>query len=340
MTASTGFRVAVFSTRQYDRESFGHALLAARFDDLQLTWFETRLSPETVSLAAGCVAVCVFVCDDLSAPVIQSLHALGVRLLVLRSAGFNHVDLAACRRLGIAVARVPAYSPYAVAEHAVCLLLTLNRHVHRAWQRVRELNFSLDGLTGFDVHGRTVGVIGTGRIGTVFARIMTGFGARVLAYDPQPAAEIQAMPAVQLTDLEQLIEQSDIISLHCPLTEQSRHMINADRLSRMKPGVVLLNTSRGGLIDTKALIQALKSGRIGAAGLDVYEEEEGIFFSDLSESGLQDDVLARLLTFPNVLITSHQAFLTREALQNIAERTLQSLLEFRSGAIAAEARLV
>ncbi len=340
MTASTEFRVAVFSTRQYDRESFGHALLAARFDDLQLTWFETRLSPETVSLAAGCVAVCVFVCDDLSAPVIQSLHALGVRLLVLRSAGFNHVDLAACRRLGIAVARVPAYSPYAVAEHAVCLLLTLNRHVHRAWQRVRELNFSLDGLTGFDVHGRTVGVIGTGRIGTVFARIMTGFGARVLAYDPQPAAEIQAMPAVQLTDLEQLIEQSDIISLHCPLTEQSRHMINADRLSRMKPGVVLLNTSRGGLIDTKALIQALKSGRIGAAGLDVYEEEEGIFFSDLSESGLQDDVLARLLTFPNVLITSHQAFLTREALQNIAERTLQSLLEFRSGAIAAEARLV
>lgn len=340
MTASTEFRVAVFSTRQYDRESFGHALRAARFDDLQLTWFETRLSPETVSLAAGCAAVCVFVCDDLSAPVIQSLHALGVRLLVLRSAGFNHVDLAACRRLGIAVARVPAYSPYAVAEHAVCLLLTLNRHVHRAWQRVRELNFSLDGLTGFDVHGRTVGVIGTGRIGTVFARIMTGFGARVLAYDPQPAAEIQAMPAVQLTDLEQLIEQSDIISLHCPLTEQSRHMINADRLSRMKPGVVLLNTSRGGLIDTKALIQALKSGRIGAAGLDVYEEEEGIFFSDLSESGLQDDVLARLLTFPNVLITSHQAFLTREALQNIAERTLQSLLEFRSGAIAAEARLV
>lgn len=340
MTASTEFRVAVFSTRQYDRESFGHALRAARFDDLQLTWFETRLSPETVSLAAGCAAVCVFVCDDLSAPVVQSLHALGVRLLVLRSAGFNHVDLAACRRLGIAVARVPAYSPYAVAEHAVCLLLTLNRHVHRAWQRVRELNFSLDGLTGFDVHGRTVGVIGTGRIGTVFARIMTGFGARVLAYDPQPAAEIQAMPAVQLTDLEQLIEQSDIISLHCPLTEQSRHMINADRLSRMKPGVVLLNTSRGGLIDTKALIQALKSGRIGAAGLDVYEEEEGIFFSDLSESGLQDDVLARLLTFPNVLITSHQAFLTREALQNIAERTLQSLLEFRSGAIAAEARLV
>jgi D-lactate dehydrogenase len=340
VTASTEFRVAVFSTRQYDRESFGHALRAARFDDLQLTWFETRLSPETVSLAAGCAAVCVFVCDDLSAPVIQSLHALGVRLLVLRSAGFNHVDLAACRRLGIAVARVPAYSPYAVAEHAVCLLLTLNRHVHRAWQRVRELNFSLDGLTGFDVHGRTVGVIGTGRIGTVFARIMTGFGARVLAYDPQPAAEIQAMPAVQLTDLEQLIEQSDIISLHCPLTEQSRHMINADRLSRMKPGVVLLNTSRGGLIDTKALIQALKSGRIGAAGLDVYEEEEGIFFSDLSGSGLQDDVLARLLTFPNVLITSHQAFLTREALQNIAERTLQSLLEFRSGAIAAEARLV
>jgi D-lactate dehydrogenase len=340
MTASTEFPVAVFSTRQYDRESFGHALRAARFADLQLTWFETRLSPETVSLAAGCAAVCVFVCDDLSAPVVRSLHALGVRLLVLRSAGFNHVDLAACRRLGIAVARVPAYSPYAVAEHAVCLLLTLNRHVHRAWQRVRELNFSLDGLTGFDVHGRTVGVIGTGRIGTVFARIMTGFGARVLAYDPQPAAEIQTMPAVQLTDLEQLIEQSDIISLHCPLTEQSRHMINADRLSRMKPGVMLLNTSRGGLIDTKALIQALKSGRIGAAGLDVYEEEEGIFFSDLSESGLQDDVLARLLTFPNVLITSHQAFLTREALQNIAERTLQSLLEFRNGEIAAEARLV
>jgi len=338
--AGVMMKTAFFSAKAYDRQSFGSALQQRQLAGFEMVWLEAGLNLETAVLASGCQAVCAFVNDDLSAPVVERLHALGVRMLALRSAGFNHVDLSACRRLGLAVARVPAYSPYAVAEHTVCLLLTLNRHVHRAWQRVRELNFSLDGLTGFDVHGKTVGVIGTGRIGTVFARIMTGFGASVLAYDPQPAVEVQSMPGVCLTSLEQLIEQSDIISLHCPLTEQTRHMIDAERLSRMKPGVILLNTSRGGLIDTKALIQSLKAGRLGGAGLDVYEEEEGIFFADLSERGLQDDVLARLLTFPNVLITSHQAFLTHEALHNIAARTLQSLLEFSAGQISAEARLV
>jgi D-lactate dehydrogenase len=340
MASETGLKTAFFSTRAYDRESFGAVLRQPQYSGFEMAWLEARLSAETAVLATGCPAVCAFVNDELSAPVVERLHAVGVRMLALRSAGFNHVDLAACRRLGLVVARVPAYSPYAVAEHTVCLLLTLNRHVHRAWQRVRDLNFSLDGLTGFDVHGKTVGVIGTGRIGTVFARIMTGFGAKVLAYDPQPSAETQGMPGVSLTSLEELIEQSDIISLHCPLTEQTRHLINADRLSRMRPGVILLNTSRGRLIDTKALIQALKAGHIGGAGLDVYEEEEGIFFADCSESGLQDDVLARLLTFPNVLITSHQAFLTHEALHNIATRTLQSLLEFSTGRISAEAQLV
>jgi len=340
MVSQTGLKTAFFSTRAYDRESFGSALRQSQYSGLEMVWLEAQLHAETAVLATGCQAVCVFVNDDLSAAVVERLHALGVRMLALRSAGFNHVDLKACRQLGVSVARVPAYSPYAVAEHTVCLLLTLNRHVHRAWQRVRELNFSLDGLTGFDLHGKTVGVVGTGRIGTVFARIMTGFGARVLAYDPQPSAEVQGMLGVSLTTLEELIEQSDIISLHCPLTEQTRHLINSERLLRMKPGVILLNTSRGGLIDTKALIQALKAGRLGGAGLDVYEEEEGIFFADLSETGLQDDVLARLLTFPNVLITSHQAFLTREALQNIAARTLQSLREFCDGQISAEARLV
>ncbi len=340
MAPGSGLKTAFFSAKAYDRQSFSAVLGQPQFSGLEMVWLEARLNAETAVLATGCTAVCAFVNDDLSASVVERLHALGVSMLALRSAGFNHVDLATCRRLGLAVARVPAYSPYAVAEHTACLLLTLNRHVHRAWQRVRDLNFSLDGLTGFDVHGKTVGVIGTGRIGTVFARIMTGFGARVLAYDPQPSAEVQSMAGVSLTALEDLIVQSDIISLHCPLTEQTRHLINADRLSRMKPGVILLNTSRGRLVDTKALIQGLKAGRIGGAGLDVYEEEEGIFFADCSESGLQDDVLARLLTFPNVLITSHQAFLTHEALHNIAARTLQSLLEFGAGKISAEAQLV
>lgn len=333
-------KTAFFSTKSYDRQSFGLALQEPRFAGLEIAWLEARLNTDTAVLATGCRSVCAFVNDDLSAAVVEQLYAQGVRLLALCSAGFNHVDRAACRRLGVAVVRVPAYSPYAVAEHTVCLLLTLNRHVHRAWQRVRELNFSLDGLTGFDVRGKTVGVIGTGRIGTVFARIMTGFGARVLACDPQPSAEVQSMADVQLTSLDDLIEQSDIISLHCPLTEQTRHLINADRLAQMKRGVILLNTSRGRLIDTRALIQALKSGHLGAAGLDVYEEEEGIFFADWSESGLQDDVLARLLTFPNVLITSHQAFLTHEALRNIADRTLQSLLEFSEGRISEETQVV
>jgi D-lactate dehydrogenase len=291
-------------------------------------------------LAEGHEAVCAFVCDDLSGPVVERLHTHGVRLLVLRSAGFNHVDLERCRELGIQVARVPAYSPYAVAEHTTCLLLALNRKVHRAYQRVKELNFSLAGLVGFDIHGKVVGVIGTGKIGTAFIRIMVGFGARILAFDPFPSEEVRAIEGVQYVGLDELVQRSDIISLHCPLTPDTKHIINKERILQMRDGVILLNTSRGALIDTQALIQALKAGKIGGAGLDVYEEEDGIFFSDLSEAGIDDDVLARVLTFPNVLVTAHQAFLTREALHNIAERTLRSVGEYTVGSIDAEARLV
>lgn len=333
-------RIAFFSAQSYERAVFDQVLKRTQYQQLSVTYHESRLSLDTVVLAEGYPLVCGFVCDDISAPVVEKLHSLGTRMIALRSAGFNHVDLDMCRDHGIRVARVPAYSPYAVAEHTVCLLLALNRKVHRAYQRVRELNFSLDGLVGFDVHGKTVGVIGTGKIGAASVKILRGFGAHILAYDPYPSDELQANEGFEYVAFEELVKRSDIISLHCPLTADTQHLINAKTLEQARDGVIILNTSRGALIDTKALIDALKNGKVGAAGLDVYEEEEGIFFSDLSQTGIDDDLLARLLTFPNVLITAHQAFLTREALHNIAERTVLSFYQFLTDSIDSNARLV
>jgi D-lactate dehydrogenase len=316
-------KIAVFSAKRYDREF----LEAANAGTHLLRFLEPHLNDETVSLAAGFDAVCVFVNDTLSAPVLETLAAFGVKLIALRCAGFNNVDLATAARLGQTVVRVPAYSPHAVAEHAVALILGLNRKIHRAYNRVREGNFSLDGLLGFDLYGRTVGVIGMGRIGTIFAQLMIGFGCQVLCYDPTP--DPARLPATaKLVSLEEIYAQSDIISLHCPLTPQNNHLIDSNTLQKMKDGVMLINTSRGALLDTKAVIESLKSGKVGALGMDVYEEEGDLFFEDLSNRIIPDDVFTRLLTFPNVLITGHQAFFTREALQNIAQTTVQNINEW------------
>jgi D-lactate dehydrogenase len=329
-------RIAVFDTHSYDR----HALEAANVAfSHQLSFFEPRLTVDTAALATGVECVCSFVNDRLDRPALNTLQQGGTRLIALRSAGYNHVDLAAAADLGLTVVRVPAYSPHAVAEHAVALILALNRKIYRAFNRVREGNFGLDGLVGFDLVGKTVGVIGTGRIGVVFAGIMRGFGCRVLAFDARPDGDAAAIHGFTYAALEELLAASDILSLHVPLNPATRHIINADALGRMKRGVVLINTSRGALLDTRALIAALKTGHIGAAGLDVYEEEEGIFFRDLSDQVLQDDVLARLLTFPNVVITSHQAFLTHEALASIATTTLENVRAFEDeGAAVNEVR--
>jgi D-lactate dehydrogenase len=299
-----------------------------------LRFLEPHLCEETSSLAAGFDAVCVFVNDTLNAAVLETIAAFGVRLIALRCAGFNNVDLHAAGRLGLAVVRVPAYSPHAVAEHAVGLVLALNRKLHRAYNRVREGNFALDGLLGFDIHGRTVGVVGTGRIGTVFAHIMAGFGCRVLAFDPTPNPE--RMPAgTSHVSLDEIFAQSDIISLHCPLTQQNHHLIDEQALAKVKPGVMLINTSRGALIDTPSAIAGLKSGRIGSLGLDVYEEEGDLFFEDLSDRIIPDDVFSRLLTFPNVIITGHQAFFTREALEKIASTTMGNIAEWSASGVCA-----
>lgn len=320
--------VAVYDSKPYDREH----LLAAAAEGLSWRFLECRLTRDTAATAAGAQAVCVFVNDQLDRPCLQVLASLGVRLAALRCAGFNQVDLAAAKELGIAVTRVPSYSPYAVAEHAIALLLTLNRKIHRASNRVRDLNFTLAGLVGFDLHGRTAGIIGTGRIGRIAAQILRGFGMEVLAYDPFPDQVWAAQHGVAYVTAIELAGRSDVISLHLPLTPESRHIIREDTLARMKPGAVLVNVSRGALIDTTALIGALKSGRLGGVALDVYEEEEGVFFEDLSGTVLQDDELARLLTFPNVLITAHQAFLTREALGDIARTTVANLRALATGA--------
>jgi D-lactate dehydrogenase len=333
-------RIAFFSAQSYERAVFDELMKRGQYRELSMTYFESRLSLDTALLAEGHPLICAFVCDDISAPVVEKLHNLGTRMIALRSTGFNHIDLGQCREHGIRVARVPAYSPYAVAEHTTCLLLALNRKVHRAYQRVKELNFSLDGLVGFDVHGKTVGVVGTGKIGAAFARIMRGFGAEVLGFDPNPSEQLRTLDGFEYVALDELLKRSHIISLHCPLTPDTHHLIDAKTIAQMRDGVIILNTSRGALIDTKALIHALKTGKVGAAGLDVYEEEEGVFFSDLSQIGISDDVLARLLTFPNVLITAHQAFLTREALHNIAERTVLSFHEFLTDSIDSHALLV
>jgi D-lactate dehydrogenase len=317
--------VAIFSAKKYDREF----LNAANASHHQLRFFEPPLNEETVGLAAGFDAACVFVNDQVNAAVIAKLSSLGVRFIALRCAGYNNVDLAAAKTHGITVVRVPAYSPYAVAEHTIALMLALNRKVHRAYNRVREGNFALDGLVGFDMHGKTVGVIGTGQIGTVVAQILTGFGCPTLAFDPIPNPTCRSL-GVQYVELTELLAQADVISLHCPLTPENKHIINNAAIARMKNGVMLINTSRGALLDTVAIIDALKSGKIGYLGLDVYEEEEQIFFEDRSGLILSDDVFARLLTFPNVIITGHQAFFTREALLNIAATTIHNITKFEN----------
>ncbi len=318
-------KVVLYDARTYDREFFDAA--NARWGH-ELRYVETRLTSNTVPLAEGSTAVCAFVNDELDDTNLRGLAARGVRLIALRSAGFNHVNLAAATELGLPVVRVPEYSPHAVAEHAVGLVLALNRKLHRAHARVRELNFSLEGLVGFDLFGKTVGIVGTGRIGRAAARIFRGFGCQILAHDIAPHAGFAAEPGIRYTDVEDLYRDSHVISLHVPLTPATRHLIDDQALGAMRAGVILINTGRGALIDSRALIDALKRGHVGAAGLDVYEEEEGIFFHDLSSQVLQDDVLARLLTFPNVLVTSHQAFLTAEALTQIATTTLASLTAF------------
>ena len=317
-------RVAVFSTKPYDQRF----LLAANADvGHELHFLEAKLSVETAPLAEGFAVVCAFVHDVLDRPVLEILAREGVQLVALRAAGFNNVDLAAAKELGIMVCRVPAYSPYAVAEHAVALILTLDRRTHRAFNRVRESNFALDGLLGFDLHGRTVGVVGTGKIGAVFSRIMAGFGCRLLAHDPYVNEDVVALGATYVP-LEQLLAESDIVALHAPLTKETYHLVRRETLAQMKRGVMLVNTSRGGLIDTEAVIEALKEGTIGYLGLDVYEEEDALFFEDLSQEILQDDVFARLLTFPNVLVTAHQAFFTEDALRRIAQTTVENIAEF------------
>jgi D-lactate dehydrogenase len=321
-------RVAVFSTRLYDRVHLDRANARAGH---ALVYFEPHLDAATSQLARGFEVVSAFVNDHLDAGVLGQLAAGGTRLIALRCAGFNQVDLAAAAALGIRVVRVPAYSPYAVAEHTIALILALNRHIPRAVARVRDGNFALDGLVGFDLHGKTAGVVGTGTIGAVVVRLLAGFGCRVLAHDPSPAAAVTALGATY-TSLETLLAESHVVTLHCPLTPDTHHLMNADAFRLLRQGAMLINTGRGGLIDTRAAIAALKSGHLGALGMDVYEEEAALFFEDLSDTVLSDDVFARLLTFPNVVVTAHQGFLTHEALTAIAETTLASITAYAAGA--------
>lgn len=316
--------VAVFDTHHFDRAALEKANHAFKH---HLHFFESRLEPKTAKLAAGSEAVCVFVNDVLNRNTLTTLREVGIKLLALRCAGFNQVDLTAAKDLGFTVVRVPEYSPYAVAEHAVALLLALNRKLHRAYNRVRESNFSLEGLVGFDLHGKTVGIVGTGKIGAIFAKIMAGFGCHLIAFDAFPRTDLP----VTYVSAEQLLAESDIISLHVPLLPETYHFLKEETIAKLKRGVIIINTSRGALIEAHSLAEGLKSGRIGAAGLDVYEEEAGIFFHDHSGKVLQDDVLARLISMPNVMITSHQAFLTHEALANIAHTTLENISAFEQG---------
>ncbi len=325
--------VSVYDAKPYDREYLARA---ADTNSITYRFQEFRLNAETAFAANGSQAVCVFVNDVVDKPCLEALAAINVKFIALRCAGFNNVDLPVARELGFTVVRVPSYSPHAVAEHTVGLLLTLNRKIHRAYNRVRELNFSLGGLVGFDVHGKTIGIIGTGKIGRIAAQIFRGFDATVIAYDPVPLPYWASTHGVCYTDLDSLLAKSDILSLHVPLTPDTLHILNAQTLARTKQGVYIVNTSRGKLIDTAALIASLKSGHIGGVALDVYEEEEGIFFQDLSGQVLQDDELSRLLTFPNVLITSHQAFLTKEALSEIARVTTTNILTLETGAALIE----
>ncbi len=311
--------IAFFSFRKYEKEFYPD-------NSSNRYFYEESLNPGNMKLAEGHEIISCFVNDQLNEVVIRHLAGKGLKLIALRCAGFNNVDLRAARECKVRISRVPAYSPYAVAEHAVALILALNRKIHKAYNRVRDGNFSLDGLTGFDLNGCTVGVIGTGKIGAVFAGIMKGFGCRIIAFDPYKNSDIEHF--TDYCDMETLLKNSDIISLHLPLSPETFHLIDEPKTQKMKKGVMLVNTSRGGLVDTLAVISALKSGQIGSLGLDVYEEEEGLFFHDHSGDIIQDDTLARLLTFNNVLITSHQAFLTQNALKNIADTTLQNIEAF------------
>ena len=313
-------KVAFYDTKAYDMPSFE---FYGKNAGMKFKFLETKLCEDTADLAKGCDVVCVFVNDTVNAAVIDRLYELGVKMIALRSAGFNNVDVR--HAFGkIHVVHVPAYSPYAVAEHAIALLLTSVRRIHKAYNRTREFNFSLSGLTGFDFHGKTVGVIGTGKIGRIFIDICRGFGMKAIAYDPYPAAD----SGIEYVSLDELFENSDIISLHCPLTEDTRHLISADAIEKMKKGVVIVNTSRGALIDADALLDGIKSRKVGAACLDVYEEEADVFFEDRSGHILDDDLLSRLISMPNVIVTSHQAFLTEEALNNIAETTVKNICSF------------
>lgn len=317
-------KIAFFDAKPYDKPSFEEF---GGKQGITFKYFETKLNEDTADLARGCDAVCVFVNDTVDAPVIDRLAELGVKIVALRCAGFNNVDMKYAHGK-VHVLHVPAYSPYAVAEHTMALLLTSVRRIHKAYIRSKDFNFSLSGLTGFDLYGKTVGVIGTGRIGRVFIDICRGFGMRVLAYDKFPAAGLDNGDTVRYTDLDELFAKSDIISLHCPLTDETHHIIDETALEKCKRGVVLLNTSRGALVDAEALLNGIKSRKVGAACLDVYEEESDLFFEDNSGHIMEDDTLARLISMPNVIVTSHQAFLTEEALMNIAETTVQNLKDF------------
>jgi len=314
-------KVAVYSIHEFEKQYLTNAN-NGRHD---LVLINTKLGVKTASLAEGCEAVCIFTGDDASASVLEMLKKYEVKYLVLRSAGFNHVNIKKAKELALKIARVPAYSPHAIAEHAVALMLAINRKLISAHNRVRELNFSLDGLVGFDMNGKTVGIVGTGKIGCVLARILHGFGCRIMAFDTDKNQILENKYNVEYTDFKTLCEQSDIISLHVPLNENTKFMIDKTSIAWMKQGVMLINTSRGGLVNTKAVVTALKKQHIGSFGMDVYEEEEGLFFVDHSESILQDDVIARLMTFKNVLITGHQAFLTDTALTNIADITIENI---------------
>lgn len=325
-------KIAVYSAQPYDRRFLDEARLA-QAANVDAVYFSDQLTLDTVPLAQDCDAVCVFVNDLLDAPVLEALHALGVRAMLLRCAGFNNVDLAAGARLGMFMARVPAYAPEAVAEHALALVMTLNRRTHRAYARVREGNFALDGLLGMTLNGKTVGVVGAGKIGAAAACIFHGIGCKVLVSDPAPAPQLEDY--AERVSLDALLARSDIVTLHCPLLDATRHMIDAASLGRMKPGAMLVNTSRGGLIDTVAVIEALKSGQLGALAIDVYEQESALFFHDHSSDIIADDVFQRLLTFPNVLVTGHQGFFTIEAMREIAAVTFDNLGCFMQGALCA-----
>ncbi len=323
-------KVAVFSTKAYDRRFLELENTTSQTHH-ELVFFDARLEPQTASLAAGFPAVCVFVNDDLGTETLEILAAQGTKLIALRCAGFNNVDLKTATELGMTVVRVPDYSPYAVAEHAVGLILMLNRKLYRAYNRVRDDNFSLEGLLGFDLHNCTVGVVGTGKIGLIFAQIMQGFGCHLLGYDLYPNPKFEQLGNAKYVSLDELWQRSDIISLHCPLFPETYHLVNQDAIAKMKSGVMLINTSRGKLVDTKAVIEGIKSGKIGYVGIDVYEEEDDLFFEDLSDTIIQDDTFQLLQSFPNVVITAHQAFFTENALEDIARTTITNLSDFEQG---------